>query len=476
MRRYLHFFSLAIGALLIGLLSMNQGLTLSNDRHEVSPATIRVNRVRTVPQPSFLEEANSETTSQIDTHAASSAPSPLSPATTASQLAKCKPLGHQFHSFIDSYVAGLSEDQPRLMYNCESHRMGRFCGGMGDRFRGIISTFLIALVTGRRFQIYHPHPAPLESALRPHLFNWVPSDGPDLDKVLQVDTSLMRLKNHKSFFKWLATVSDNTSLRLQSNSFGIDPYLHSIPRFRTMMVEKAGLSSACNLTCYYGCLFDVLFSPTDRLQTGAERILSLSSQTSTRPYIGVQIRMGGSWAPGLVIKEPFRTPPSALPHFFSLVDELRNSDLFPQLKGCPLFVSSDSAKVIELFQKRYGNESVMFVPDAYNHTDTLRLGEAKPQKWKKLPEHEVNNAYFNTILAHYILGGAAHMVMAQSGFGDTAFWRSRTAASAIFVDMNNNRFAWQHALKYPPGAKSVVAWNNRIIDIESKPKMFYSGV
>ena len=49
-------------------------------------------------------------------------------------------------------------DKRILVYRCSS--MG-FCGGHGDRLNGILSMFLLALVTKRAFYIDSPRPLPL---------------------------------------------------------------------------------------------------------------------------------------------------------------------------------------------------------------------------------------------------------------------------------------------------------------------------
>ena len=396
-----------------------------------------------------------------------------------SRIPQCKVLGLKFVDFLTSYLANHTQMPNRLIYNCESNVRGRMCGGMGDRFRGIITTFYLALVTGRRFQIYHPVPVPLQEALKPNLFDWtVPDADRDAFKHIPVDTRLMKLKLHKQFVVWLSK-SDGIDLRLQSNSFNIDPYLLRVPKYRDLLSQRLGFGDRCNITCYFGCLHAVLFQPSAELSRKIDVVWKFAEERAGKairgkPFIAAQIRIGGSWAAGLRVKEPFRTHPSTLPHYFSVIDELRRGNFSPQLHGAPVFVSSDAERLMWEAGKQFGNASVFFVPgDAYQHTDTLNLGDMLPGKHAKLKSDVVRDAYFNTLVSHHFISESSHVVMAQSGFGDTAFWRSRRSASAIFVDMNNNRIAWQHHLEYDDGPNSVVASQNRIIDTRDAPKPFY---
>ena len=59
-----------------------------------------------------------------------------------------------------------------LIYQCTS----LWCGGLGDRFRGITNSFLLALITGRTFGIQHTVPCLLQKFLKPHRYQWIIDD------------------------------------------------------------------------------------------------------------------------------------------------------------------------------------------------------------------------------------------------------------------------------------------------------------
>ena len=111
----------------------------------------------------------------------------------------------------------------------------------------------------------------------------------------------------------------------------------------------------------------------------------------------------------------------------------------------------------------------------YHHTDTIMAGYALPHKFARTDPAVARRRYLETLVSHYIIGLSRFVVMAQSGFGDTGFWRSRGAARCLFVDMNHLRLGWQHRLSYHPieTSSSPSALTStlpcRWVDDESKP-------
>jgi hypothetical protein len=392
---------------------------------------------------------------------------------------QCKVLGGVFMQKLAEYVGrhSFSNYSERvLMYSCESDRPNHFCGGMGDRFRGMITVFLLSLLSDRRFEIFHPTPVQIEELLRPNIYNFSVESARssrELVSRIPVDQSLMRLQRHKRFLRVLdeADLQKVRIVRVQSNSAGADHFVHRHSRWAAAK-EKLGLPQSCNLSCYFGCLHRVLFEPTPKLLELVTPVIPKEK------FISLQVRMGGTWASGMRIAEPFRTPPAAVAHFIYILQELRTfrgglSD-WKWMKNAAIFVSSDAPLFILNISQRFGNQSVRWIDGGFGHTDTLNLGDVKPSKFAKMSDKHIRENYSLTLANHYILSQGSHFVMAQSGFGDTAFWRSRCSATCLFVDMNNLKTAWQHHLQYGEGASSATAVRNRIVDLSAPPRLFYS--
>ena len=55
-----------------------------------------------------------------------------------------------------------------LVYECET----AWCGGLGDREKGIMSAFLLALLTDRTLVIDHRKTCDIKKFLKPNLYDW----------------------------------------------------------------------------------------------------------------------------------------------------------------------------------------------------------------------------------------------------------------------------------------------------------------
>lgn len=62
------------------------------------------------------------------------------------------------------------DERRYLVFVCDGSRL---CGGLGDREKGIISTFLLAMLSNRTYVIHMSHPCPLENFQRPNQYDWL---------------------------------------------------------------------------------------------------------------------------------------------------------------------------------------------------------------------------------------------------------------------------------------------------------------
>ena len=470
-----------------------------------------------------------------------------------SSIRQCKPLGKKFTTAVAKWLLetqnvdvdgeGTEEKKKikrrRLIYSCESHRRGKFCGGMGDRFRGMVSSAFLALLSNRRYEIFHPVPVPLQQFLRPRYIDWIPrvrdsssvlshaKSFQQLDNHMQsinLHRELMNLKTHKKFIPYYLTPPatnspENVDLRIQSNTPGFDKYILRDQQFlKKRFVEELGLPVQCNLTCYYGCMYGLLFEPSDELEKEMKESLkgfevfddqhqkkntnSIPLSTAVVethrgirkkpvPILGLQVRVGGSWAGNFTAKEPFRTVPSAFPFIFQDVKVLSRYSHLMMSKGneknhqkqllasltttsnsfkrefptkvLPVFVTSDSyrfileaEKALSSFGENHDEETktktkvFSISGDCFQHTDTQNVNEAIPEKYNHLntKKHHRRAAYLCTLMNHVVLSASEVLVMGQSGFADTAFWSGRSYGLGFFMDMTNNKLAWEHTLEY----------------------------
>lgn len=95
----------------------------------------------------------------------------------------------------------LCSQKQYLVYRCNA---GRLCGGIGDREKGMISSFLLALLSNRTFIIDMIIPCRLEMFTRPNQYDWlnckeyalkVPKD--DVQEISIIDKKPKLLKSFK---------------------------------------------------------------------------------------------------------------------------------------------------------------------------------------------------------------------------------------------------------------------------------------
>eukprot|EP00177_Eucheuma_denticulatum_P008357 GFKZ01015205.1.p1 GENE.GFKZ01015205.1~~GFKZ01015205.1.p1 ORF type:complete len:513 (-),score=23.86 GFKZ01015205.1:116-1495(-) len=97
---------------------------------------------------------------------------PLSPAAIPSLAAYLR-AHHATYRCLEN-AACLTPPQNVLIWRCPSPDP-LSCAGLGDRFRGILFSFLLAIATNRTFLLDWPAaPYPLHSALHPRHLNWFP--------------------------------------------------------------------------------------------------------------------------------------------------------------------------------------------------------------------------------------------------------------------------------------------------------------
>ena len=72
-----------------------------------------------------------------------------------------------FHACIPQFQSASQNE-----FYTPANRPGCSCGGLGDRFNGVVSGLVLAMLTGRAFAIDWASPCPLEDHLPTHLIRW----------------------------------------------------------------------------------------------------------------------------------------------------------------------------------------------------------------------------------------------------------------------------------------------------------------
>ena len=65
-----------------------------------------------------------------------------------------------------------SQNERYIMYRCDQKLDRDFCGGIGDRLKGILSTYLWSLLTNRTFVVKITRPCNIINLMEPNLVDW----------------------------------------------------------------------------------------------------------------------------------------------------------------------------------------------------------------------------------------------------------------------------------------------------------------
>lgn len=186
-------------------------------------------------------------------------------------------------------------------------RPGCSCGGLGDRLNGIISTFLIAMITRRSFAIDWRSPCSLSEHLIPNEINWD-------TKIWQHGSLQTSVEGCLSLFDFPPStntfggknvtniIKDSEVVRFSSN-VNMLPSLWQNKYHVNEMISIFGTNEQevrPLFTKHFACIFSFLFQLSPTLKLLSDQILANNDEVH-RMSIGVQVRLGGKVSCKLVL-------------------------------------------------------------------------------------------------------------------------------------------------------------------------------
>lgn len=110
-------------------------------------------------------------------------------------------------SYATRHGTPRTKDTKYIVYRC---RRGDLCGGIGDRLRGIMATFYLAIATGRAMMIDMDAPIPFDTVMHPTTFDWryradiiEPISKVSIDSMDHLNPSILQLLSPE-FDQWYA--------------------------------------------------------------------------------------------------------------------------------------------------------------------------------------------------------------------------------------------------------------------------------
>ena len=183
-----------------------------------------------------------------------------------------------------------NSDGKFLIYKCD--RDDRLCGGWADRQKGMVSAFLLALVTNRRFGITMTAPCDVRKFYIPNEYNWIIQDKDIEGKTRRTVRSI---DSATSFHEDLFSVDFNgrypedviflTTNNEHSKAITANPlYQKSLPVWARQPLSE-----------FFRDAWRILMKPSPLLQHRLDSFLhSLHFVTRTRPLVGLHVRVGKS--------------------------------------------------------------------------------------------------------------------------------------------------------------------------------------
>ncbi|CAF0801979.1 unnamed protein product [Adineta ricciae] len=300
-----------------------------------------------------------------------------------------------------------SDQTPSITYQCRES-----CGGWGDRLRGITSTFMLAILTQRRFYIDMPYPCNLTRFLQPNLYDWRPI-------ILGSNRSQLLIKTTRS--SQIASViyeKISSSNFVDDWSIYDDIYIATNSDYIRAALRNKRIQHVVRLLNFssdeltqdrvFPLLYEILFRPTNAVLNSVDQLLSnLQSDTfSSKRLICLHIRMGKN--PTIIHDErrSYRdTMVEDILHFTETNLTINDQSI--------VFVTSDSLEVNRYISNRYGSNHTVSIPGPIIHID--RLSPSYTYK-------EQCDGFQKVISDFYVLGECDALIMSRSGFSE---WGSR---------------------------------------------------
>ena len=303
-----------------------------------------------------------------------------------------------------------------MIYSCQS-----FCGGWGDRLRGILSVYILALLTNRRFMIDMNYPCAISKVLEPNFVNWTFVKYPNAKNRTRLNINTMRSWQTAIRAKTAETISSKDIVEawsayddvyITTNSDYMTPALrnknmHS--RTRNLLGRIA--TSQASMQTLFPFLYELLFKPSRSVRNRVDTILSASSN---RRLICLHIRIG-------------KNPANPFDHAFTARTNTTHTmlnflDRYLVNKSSSLiFVTSDSAQAVSDVLHHYPNSS-MTVVGPILHIDRFDRRSST-----------ICNGFEKVMADFYVLGECQTSLLSKSGFSHWANKRRKNGNEELYI-------------------------------------------
>ncbi|CAF0934004.1 unnamed protein product [Didymodactylos carnosus] len=311
-----------------------------------------------------------------------------------------------------------------LIYQCKY-----FCGGFGDRLRGIMSVYILALITGRQFMINMHYPCNVKHVLEPNLYNWtfeIPS-GKRSQLVINTMSSYMasykqEMTTDISRYDFIKKWEKHDDIYITTNSDYMTPALKN-PFVKNSSIGRilfGQLPTYKTTQAYlFPVIFEILFKPSVHVTASVNHLLRMVYSRNSS-MLCLHIRVG---------KNPNNPHDYAFPYRSHTADDMiafvDNSSLLVN-RSQTIFVTSDSGEAISKILNHYPDRSLT-IPGPIIHVDRFDKGKT------------VCDGFTKVIADFYALGECQTSILSPSGFSAWANKRRFEQSKNLYIYNDKQR-------------------------------------
>ncbi|WAR03399.1 hypothetical protein MAR_009957 [Mya arenaria] len=282
-----------------------------------------------------------------------------------------------------------------LVYSCTG---GTVCGGLADRQRGIISAFLLALLSNRTFVVDMARPCELERFLDPNLYDWTKCKD-YIRKLSSKDITTLNYHNERQEFKRLLSINNSNTELFNDTVVKIILNMCALPLFYSANLTAVRMPWLKLYTKIdlINIVYHILFRPGKKL---LHDLRLVDQQIAKKNLHCAHIRIGKNPDipndPTFVQSRGFINT-STISSFFK-----RGTDRHTNL----VFIAADASHVRKEMTARH--EHVLQL-----NTSIVHIGFSR-----KTPE--ACGGFYSAILEQLVLTQCEQLVLTSSGFGSMA--------------------------------------------------------
>ena len=275
-------------------------------------------------------------------------------------------------------------------------RCSDICGGLGDRQRGILTSFTLAVALQRAFFIDSQRPVPLH--------NFFKIANKDLHWVYNESLLRDRTVLEESFMDAYPSIGDYAKADLEYYN-DYDVVIQKTNFWKPLGILDNPMLSALRSAfgsrshdVLAGCFLNYLLTPLSELQHQVHSVV-LQQQQAGKNIVALQVRSGDNQVKNSTV----------LHDLVQVFDDCHQRIQEQGREEHAVFLTTDSVEVLRLFESRYSG--LITFEGEIMHVDGFFGGQNTEQAFRK------------TVLDHLMISRAATLVISRSGFGEFAALR-----------------------------------------------------